>query len=123
MTNTNDRKETKLTTREFLNSVISANISDDLSAKAQELIDSLDAKNAKRKSSDSKAKKEASARRDLVLASLTSTPVYAEAIAEATNLSVGQVRSALSALVKSELATKSEVKDGKSRKMAYTLKV
>lgn len=112
-----------MTTREFLNSVISANISDDLSAKAQELISALDAKNEKRKSSDSKAKKEASARRDLVLASLTSTLVYAEAIAEATNLSVGQVRSALSALVKAELATKSEVKDGKSRKMAYTLKV
>ena len=84
-------------------------------------IDALDARNAKRKSSDSKEKKEISARRDLVLANLTSTPVYAEAIAEATNLSIGQVRSALSALVKGELATKSEVKDGKSRKMAYSI--
>ena len=112
-----------MTTREFLNCVISANISNDMNSKAQSLISALDAKNEKRKSSDSKAKKEASARRELVLASLTSTPVYAEAVAEATNLSVGQVRSALSALVKAELATKSEVKDGKSRKMAYTLKV
>lgn len=111
-----------MTNREFYSAIISANISDDMNLKAQELIDSLDAKNAKRKSSDSKEKKEVSARRELVLANLTSTPVYAEAIAEATNLSVGQVRSALSALVKSELATKSEVKDGKSRKMAYALK-
>jgi predicted Rossmann fold nucleotide-binding protein DprA/Smf involved in DNA uptake len=111
-----------MTTREFLNSVISANISDDMNSKAQDLISALDAKNEKRKSSDSKSKREATARRDAVHAYLSKTPVYAEPIAEALGLSVGQVRSALSALVRDGLAIKAEVKDGKSRKMAYSVK-
>lgn len=110
-----------MTTREFLESVISANISDDLNSKAQDMISALDAKNEKRKSSDSKSKREASARREAVHAYLTPTPVFAEPIAEALGLSVGQVRSALSSLVRDGLAIRSTVKDGKSRKMAYSI--
>lgn len=111
-----------MTTREFLNCVISANISDDMNSKAQSLISALDAKNEKRKSSDSKAKKEATARREAVHAYLSTTPSFIEPIAYGLKLSEGQVRSALAALVRDGIAVKSEVKDGKSRKMAYSIK-
>ena len=43
-----------MTTREFLNSVISANISDDVTAQAQAMIANLDKRNAKRASTPSK---------------------------------------------------------------------
>lgn len=85
-------------------------------------IDALDARNEKRKSSDSKEKKEVINRRDIVLSLLSAEPTTAEVIAEQSGLSVGQVRSALTSLVKADLATKTEVKSGKSRKMNYSLK-
>lgn len=43
-----------MTTREFLNSIISANISDDVTAQAQAMIANLDKRNAKRASTPSK---------------------------------------------------------------------
>ena len=110
-----------MSTREFLVSVIDANVSADVTAKAVSLLDGLDARNAKRKSADSKAKRETAARREVVLNALSDVPVFADAIAEENGLSVGQVRSALSALVREGLADKGEVKVGKVRKMAYTI--
>ena len=44
-----------MTTREFLNGVLNANISDELSTKAQELLTALDEKNAKAKARPRKA--------------------------------------------------------------------
>ena len=113
-----------MTTREFLVSVSAVCNQYDydyLAAKASELLASLDARNEKRKSADSKSKRESASRRETVLNSLSETPLFAETIADANGLSVGQVRSALSALVREGKASKMEVKDGKSRKMAYTL--
>ena len=89
--------------------------------KASEMLASLDARNEKRKSADSKEKRETASRRETVLGLLSETPVFAESIADASGLTVGQVRSALSTLVREGKASKSEVKDGKSRKMAYSL--
>lgn len=109
-----------MTNREFYVAILNSNLSEDLTSKAQELIDSLDARNEKRKSADSKAKKEVASRKDAVCSSLTSVPQFAETIADQLGLSVGQVRSALSALVRDGIATKAEIKDGKSKKMAYT---
>lgn len=43
-----------MTTREFLNSIISANISDDVTAQAQAMIANLDKRNAKRAATPSK---------------------------------------------------------------------
>ena len=40
---------TKMTAREFLNAVITANLSDEMNAKAVEMIEALDRKNEKRK--------------------------------------------------------------------------
>lgn len=120
-----------MTIREFYQSVIdyasgvemTCEEVDTLTAKAQELLASLDARNEKRKSAESKEKRETASRRETVLNSLCETPLFAETIAEANGLTVGQVRSALSTLVREGKASKTEVKDGKSRKMAYTLHI
>jgi len=110
-----------MTIREFYLSIINGNVSDETIAKANEMLASLDARNEKRKSADSKEKRETASRRETVLGLLSETPVFAESIAENSGLTVGQVRSALSTLVRDGKASKTEVKDGKSRKMAYTL--
>ncbi len=112
---------TSITTREFLVSVINANVSDEVTAKAQTLLEGLDARNEKRKSADSKSKRESASRREVVLGALSDIPTFADAIAEEHGLSVGQVRSALAVLVREGLADKGEVKVGKTRKMAYTI--
>lgn len=112
-----------ITTREFLATVIDANISDAVTSKAQSLLESLDKRNEKRKSSDSKEKREVIERRSTVLAFLDTTPRLTEDIAESIGLSVGQTRSALSFLVSNGHADKVEVKVGKSKRMAYTLHI
>lgn len=112
-----------MTTREFL--VLVRDTSNDyaITGKATELLASLDERNAKRKSADSKAKRETASRRDAVLAHLSAEPIFADTVATDSGLSIGQVRSALSALVRDGIADKAEVKVGKSRKMAYTLHI
>ena len=114
---------TSITTREFLLSVINGDINPDVQNKAQSLLAGLDARNEKRKSADSKSKRESASRRESVLAALGETPILAESIAETTGLSVGQVRAALAALVREGLADKGEVKVDKTKRMAYTLHV
>lgn len=111
---------TVMSTRDFLVSVIDGRVDDDVQTKAKALLDGLDARNAKRKSADSKAKRETASRRTVVLATLSDDcPLLADDIASATGLSVGQVRSALSALVRDGLADKAEIKVGKSRRVVY----
>lgn len=112
-----------MTTREFYLSIINGTVSDETITKATEMLSALDARNEKRKSAESKEKRETASRRETVLNSLCETPLFAETIAEANGLTVGQVRSALSTLVREGKASKTEVKDGKSRKMAYTLHI
>jgi predicted Rossmann fold nucleotide-binding protein DprA/Smf involved in DNA uptake len=111
-----------MTNREFYLSVADGVVSAEVSEKARELLASLDARNEKRKSADSKEKRESALRRQTVLARLTVDAQTADDIvAQCNGLSVGQVRSALSALVRDGYAVKSEVKVDKARKMAYAL--
>lgn len=118
------RKEYIMTTREFLVAVQNANISDELNTKAQELITSLDKRNDKRKSVESKEKKETAERRQKVLDFLKNNEgaFTRDEIAEGCELTAGQVTSACSALCKAELVTKSEIKVDKARKVAYAIK-
>ena len=113
-----------MTNREFYLSVADGVVSAEVSEKARELLASLDARNEKRKSADSKEKRESAIRRQTVLAHLTVEGQTADDIvAQCNGLSVGQVRSALSTLVRDGYAVKNEVKVGKARKMAYALRV
>ena len=112
-----------MTTREFYQSVISGNVDEEVVLKANELLIALDNRNEKRKSVASKAKRESADRRDVVFAALSDSPIFADTIAEDCGLSVGQVRSALSALVRDGKVDKVAVKVDKSKKMAYTLHI
>lgn len=111
-----------MTTREFLTAVIADTNNEEISVKAQELISALDAKNEKRKSADSKEKKEVLARKQAVLSVLSAdAPLSRDEIAVQCGVTPGQATSALTALVKDGLAVKSEVKVDKSKRMVYSL--
>jgi predicted Rossmann fold nucleotide-binding protein DprA/Smf involved in DNA uptake len=107
--------------REFYTQVLDAHLSTDMDETALKALASLDARSEKRKSSDSKEKVATASRRKAVLASLTAEYTFAEGLAESLGLTLGQVRSALSILVREGFAVKQEVKVDKSRKMAYAL--
>lgn len=112
-----------MTNREFFAAVASANISDEMTAKAQELIASLDTRNDKRKSADSKEKRETAERRSKVLEFLKENSGLAftrGAIAEAVGLTDGQVSSACTALFKEKLIDKAETKVDKSKRVVYS---
>jgi predicted transcriptional regulator len=112
-----------MTIREFYNEVINANVSEDMTNKATELLAALDARNEKRKSTESKEKKEAAERRDAVLEFLkTHEGAFTrDQIAFEVNMDPAKVSGACTALVKNGLVTKSEVKVEKSRKVAYSI--
>lgn len=112
-----------MTIREFYNEVINANVSEDMTNKATELLAALDARNEKRKGTDSKEKKEAAERREVVLEFLkTHEGAFTrDQIAFEVDMDPAKVSGACTALVKSGLVAKSEVKVEKSRKVAYSI--
>ena len=112
-----------MTNREFFVAVANFDgISADLADKANELIASLDAKNEKRKSTDSKAKKETAERRNNVLdyVSACAGQVSRDEVAAALGITVGQATSALTALVKDGMIEKSTVKIDKMARVVYS---
>ena len=109
-----------MTTREYFQNVLDAHISAEMDAASAELIQKLDARNAKRKDKPTKEQIEASARRGLVLGFLQSKPTEAftrDAIAEAVGISPAQATAACRGL--GDNVTKSEVKIDKVRKVVY----
>lgn len=113
-----------MTNREFFIAVASANISEDITAKANELIEALNARNDKRKSADSKEKQATAERQRKVLDFLRENPTQIftrDEISAATGLTDGQVTSACSALINNTLVTKGEVKVDKAKKVCYSL--
>jgi Fic family protein len=112
-----------MTIREYYQSVLDANISEEMNTATQTLIAKLDARNEKRKSADSKQKREVADRQSLVLNFLkTNEGVFTrENIAEACGISVGQAQSAALALVRGGFANKSEVKVDKTKRVVYSI--
>ena len=109
-----------MTTREYFQNVLDAHISDEMDAASVTLIQKLDEKNEKRKTAETKEKREASARRGLVLGFLQEHADEAftrDQIAEVVGISVGQVTAACKGL--GDSVTKSEVKIDKARKVVY----
>ena len=109
-----------MTTREFYTAVVEANVNEELTTKAQELITALDAKNEKRKNTETKEQKEAAARAAAVLAFLKeqTEPMTRDTIAGVLGMSPAQASAACKAL--GEAVTKTEIKVDKARKVAYT---
>lgn len=110
-----------MTTREFYQAVVDNKITEDVLSKAQELIDALDAKNAKRKTTPTKEQKEAATRREAVLAFLKeqTEPVTRDTIAGVLGITPAQATAACKAL--GDAVTKTEVKVEKSKKIAYQI--
>lgn len=110
-----------MTIREFYNEVINANINDDMTAKAQELIAALDVRNEKRKSTESKEKKEAAERRNAVLEFLKiqTEPVTRDTIAGVLDMTPAQASAACKSL--GDMVVKVEIKVDKARKVAYSI--
>ena len=94
----------------------------DISNKASELLAALDARNEKRKSTETKEKKETAERRERVLAFLKeqTEPVTRDTIAGVLDMDPAKVSGACKGLVNAGLVTKSEIKVEKSRKVAYS---
>ena len=112
-----------MTIREFYNEVINANVSEDMTNKATELLAALDARNEKRKGTESKEKKEAAERRNAVLEFLKSHEgaFTRDQISFEIGMDPAKVTGACTALIKEGLVVKSEVKVEKSRKVAYSI--
>ena len=111
-----------MTTRDYFQTVLDAHISDEMDAASKTLIAKLDERNEKRKSADSKAKRETASRKTAVLNWLKTNEGQhtRDAIAEGTGLTVGQCQSAALALVGEGLVEKSEVKIDKSKRTVYS---
>ena len=114
-----------MTTREYFQAVLDAHISDEMDAASRQLIQKLDDKNAKRKTTPTKEQKEASTRRGLVLGFFQGRPdeVFTrDAVAEAVNVSPAQVTAACRVLLAEGSITKSEAKIDKTKRVVYQYK-
>lgn len=114
-----------MTTREYFQTVLDAHISDEMDAASRQLIQKLDEKNAKRKTTETKEKREASARRGLVLSFFQNHPDEAftrDAVAEAVNVSPAQVTAACKMLIVDGVITRNETKIDKARRVVYQYK-
>ena len=113
-----------MTTREYFQTVLDAHISDSMDEASRQLIEKLDARNAKRKTTETKEKRETAERVDAVRNFFQTNPhevCSRDSIAAQLNITPGQVTAACKALVALGVITKSEAKVGKSRKVVYTL--
>lgn len=114
-----------MTTREYFQAVLDAHISDSMDEASRILIQKLDEKNAKRKTTPTKEQKEASARRGLVLDFFQNHPekmVTRDDIAEAVSVTPAQVTAACKVLLAEDSITKSEAKIDKVRRVVYQYK-
>lgn len=118
MTNTN------ITARQYFQNVLDAHLSAEMDTLSAKYIAGLDARNEKRKSADSKEKQAVRARSAAVLSFLTEhkgEQFTRDAIADACGIKVGEAQSAALALVRGGIATKSEVKVDKTKRVVYSI--
>lgn len=111
-----------ITARQYFQNVLDAHLSDEMDALSEKYIKGLDARNEKRKSADSKEKREVAARRERVLQFLADhkgESFTRDQIAEAVGISGAAVSSACKAL--GDAVCKAEVKIDKAHRVVYTL--
>lgn len=115
-----------MTNREFYTSIINYLDGQDMDCEAVrqfavDALSKLDERNEKRKSTESKEKKEAAARRDAVLAFLKgqTEPVTRDTIAGVLDMTPAQASAACKSL--GDMVVKVEIKVGKTRKVAYSI--
>ena len=112
-----------MTNRDFYTAISAAEtLPTELRDKAAELLSKLDTTNEKRRSADSKEKKEAADRRERVLAFINeqTEPVTRDTIAGCLEMSPSQASAACKSLIESGAVQKSEIKVDKKSKVAYS---
>lgn len=112
-----------MTTREYFQAVLDAHISADMDEASRILIDKLDARNAKRKTTETKEQKAAKERVQAVVSFLydhQGESFTRDTIAEAIKATPSQVTAACKSLVAEGTIIKTEAKIDKARKMVYT---
>lgn len=115
-----------MTTREYFQAVLDAHISADMDEASRILISKLNARNAKRKTTETKEQKAAKERTQAVLDFLCDhqgEPFTRDQIAEALSITPGQVTAACKPIVADGTVVKSEAKIDKARKVVYTYPV
>ena len=115
-----------MTSREYFNAVLNAHISDEMDATSAEFIARLDAKNAKRKGTESKDKREARERREAVLNFLCDhqgEQFTRDGIAEGLSITPAQASAACKVLVVDGTIVRAEVKVDKARRVVYSYPV
>ena len=112
-----------MTQREFFTKVIEANISEDITAKAQELIAGLDTRNAQKSATMTKTQKENEVLKAEMLEKLEKGKGYLAAeIGVIMGFSTSKATALASQLVKSGKATVADVKvKGKGTQKSYTI--
>ena len=120
-TNANTKEGKAMTMREFMEQVISANISTEMTEYAQTAIAKMDAKNEKRKTTQSKTQEVNAEIKAKILEVMDNETVYTSAqISEVMALSTAKVTALLMQLVKDGKVEKSEVKiKGKGKVNGY----
>ena len=119
--NANTKEGKAMTMREFMEQVISANISTEMTEYAQTAIAKMDAKNEKRKTTQSKTQEANAEIKAKILEVMDNETVYTSAqISEVMALSTAKVTALLRQLVKDGKVEKSEVKiKGKGKVNGY----
>lgn len=113
-----------MTIREFYNAVINANVSDEITEKATELVAQLDARNEKAKARPRKADPAVTARKDAVTEFVATNEgeFTADEIAETLNMTSAQVASAMRVHIAGGAVTKGSRKiDSKHSKVTYVI--
>lgn len=111
-----------ITARQYFQNVLDAHISDEMDALSAKYIAGLDARNEKRKSADTKEKREVRARVEAVKGFFDGHKgewFTRDQIAEAVGISGAQVTAACKAL--GEYITKSEAKVDKAKRVVYSV--
>ena len=106
-----------MTNREFYNAVINANLNEEMTSFATEAIAKLDARNAKRASTESKTQRENKPIIEAISRVLTDEPMLASKIAELCGISTAKA-SALAKKVEGVSVTDVKVK-GKGTQKGY----
>ena len=113
-----------MTNREFLNTVINANISDEITAQAQDMLAKMDARNAKRAATPSKRSVENEPIKEKIVELLGNATelMTAPQVGEAIGVTTQKASALLRQMVEVGTLTSEEVKIPKKGKMkGYTL--
>jgi predicted HTH transcriptional regulator len=112
-----------MTNREFLNTIINANLSDEITARAQEMLAQMDARNAKRASTPSKTAVANAPLKQAIVKLISEKNMTAPEVGVALEVSTQKASALLRQLCEDGVLTSEEIKVPKKGKMKSYLLV